>query len=142
LNTRAFLFALLTAILWGVPPLLDKVALGTISNPLLAVAIRSLAITIVSFGILAGMGDIGSFSLLTWENTSLLLSGGLAAGLFGLWAYFEAIRYAEASSVASITAIYPAVTFVLALLLLSESFSWQKILGIVFVVVGVILIER
>lgn len=134
--------ALLTAVLWGVPPLLDKVALGTISNALLAVAIRSLAITIVSFGILAGMGDMGSFSNLTWENTTLLISGGIMAGLFGLWTYFEAIRYGGASSVASITAIYPAVTLILALLFLSESLSWHKILGIIFVIVGVILIQR
>ncbi|MFQ6044644.1 MAG: EamA family transporter [Candidatus Poribacteria bacterium] len=142
MNKRAFLLALLTAIFWGVPPLFDKMALGTISNPLLAVAIRSLAITIASFGILAGMGDMASLSNLTWENTILLLSGGMLAGLFGLWTYFEAIRYGEASSVASITAIYPAVTFILALLLLSESLSWEKILGIIFVIVGVILIER
>lgn len=142
MNTRSFLFALLAAILWGVPPLFDKMAMKTLCNPLLAVTIRSLAITIVSFGILAGIGDMGSFARLTWKNAFFLVGGGLAAGLFGLWAYFEAIRYAEASSIASITAIYPAITFLFALLVLHESLSWQKILGIIFVIVGIILIER
>jgi len=142
LNTRAFLLALLTAILWGVPPLFDKIALGTISSPILAVAIRSLALTIVSFGILVGIGDMESFSSLTWKNTTTLVSGGMVGGLLGLWAYFEAIKCGEASGVASITAIYPVVTFILSLLLLNESLSWEKFLGIIFVVVGVFLIGK
>lgn len=141
MNLRTFLYALLAAILWGIPPLIDKIALAKVS-PMVAVSLRSLGITIVSLVIVAGMGQFSSLGRVPLQTALLIVAAGLIAGLFAQWAYFSALQHGEASTVASITAIFPAVTFILGAVILHEALTWTKAAGLAFVILGVILLRQ
>jgi len=68
-----------------------------------------------------------------------LLSGatGAVAGV----AFFILLAQKDASSVVPLTAIYPALTAILAFLFLKESLTWTKVLGIVFATLAVYLLS-
>ena len=68
-----------------------------------------------------------------------LLSGATGA-LAGI-AFFILLSQKDASSVVPLTAIYPALTAILAFLFLHESLTWQKVVGILFATIAVYLLS-
>ncbi len=51
--------------------------------------------------------------------------------------FYRALKFGEASKVVPLAAIYPLVSFLLALLFLGERFTVTKLFGISFVLLGV-----
>ena len=137
---KAFLFALLTTGFWGAATILDKLALAKL-QPLVGVAVRSVAISFLAAGALAV-----SMRERVWEGIDarswlLVIMSGVCSGLLGQWTYYKALKYAEASRVAPIVGGYPLVAFVLAILVLGESITAQKLCGVVCVVAGIVLLR-
>jgi transporter family protein len=75
------------------------------------------------------------------KDVTFVILGGLIAGFLVQWTYYVALKQGSASSVAPVASVYPLVAFILSVIFLQEVLSWQKILGVVFVVTGVILIK-
>ena len=61
---------------------------------------------------------------------------GMIATLF----FIIAVSKGKASLVTGITAVYPCVTIILAMLILKESITLKQFIGIIFSIVGVLLI--
>jgi transporter family protein len=140
---QAFLFALLTAVFWGVATVLDKLALAKL-QPIVGVLIRSVAISVVALAaagatmrerVWEGWGDIDAR---TWF---FIIASGMCSGLIGQWTYYKALKYAEASRIVPIVGGYPLVAFILAVLVLGESITAQKLCGAALVVAGIVLLR-
>jgi len=137
---QAFLFALLTAALWGAATVLDKLAL-TRMQPLVGVAVRSFAISFVAVAALAATLREKAWEGIDARSWFFIIMSGMLSGLLGQWTYYKALKYAEASRVVPIVGGYPLVAFVLAVLVLGESITAQKLCGAALVVAGIVLLR-
>jgi transporter family protein len=101
-----------------------------------------LAVTIVYVLLALALGLKGLLKPMPRGGALALLAGTaiLTAGSFPLLIY--ALRHADASRVAPITATYPLVTVILSVLLLGEALTRQRVIGVVCIVAGVVLVSR
>jgi len=138
---NAFVWALLTACIWGVVPLMEKVGLGQ-SAPSLGVVVRSL-------GVVAGLVFFGwvwspwtALRTLSWPSILLLAGGGLLASFVGQLAFYQALKTGALSQVTPVAGAYPLVAALLGWWVLREPLTASRLLGVVCVVVGVLLLRR
>lgn len=141
MNGKAYLLAILTAFIWGLAPVFEKIGLSGKIEPYVAVVVRTIPIVIVSFLGLFFMGRIGSLSQLATKDVIFVAIGGLLAGFLGQITIYSALKTGEASVVVPIAATYPLVAMTVAVLFLGEPITWQKVAGVVLVVCGVLLLK-
>lgn len=136
---RAYVFAFLTMLFWGLSPALEKIGVSKLT-PLTAVSMRSFfvaAILLVLFFATGGHIEVAK------EPSTLIyvLIGGIFAGLLGQLTYFAALKTGEISRVVPIVASYPVIAFVIGLIFFNEAITLPKAIGTVFVIVGVLLLR-
>ncbi len=132
---------MLTALVWGFAPALEKMGLAGKIDPYLGVVIRSISVAVLSvFGLLL-MGRIGSIVEVDLKSALFIAAGGIVAGLIGQFVFYSALKAGEASVVVPVAATYPLVALLIAVLFLGESFTWSKLVGIGLVVGGVIMLR-
>jgi len=136
---HGFIFEVLTALCWGIAPLLAKLGLPKV-HPFIGLSIRTFAIAAVILVVLIASGNIKEFPRLELRTIILLACEGLAAGLIGQFFYFKALKMWEASRVVPIAAAYPFIAFLLAIVFLGEKITLAKGLGAVLVVCGILLL--
>jgi transporter family protein len=130
------LLLIVTTLLWGFTPILEKVALTKV-DPLVGVTIRSALVTtglfILTF--LVGKGK----ALMEVDGRSFLLFGasGMMAGLLGMWTYYAALKMEATSKIVPIAASYPLVTALLSVLILGEEVTLPRVVGTAFIVIGI-----
>lgn len=136
----AFWWAMLTAGIWGVVPLLEKVGL-THSSPTTGVFVRSL-------GVFAGLVIFGmwwspwkAMWTLNVRSFVLLALGGFLASFVGQLAFYQALKAGRVSQVTPLAGAYPLVAAILGWVLLREPLTATRVLGVVCIVVGVILLR-
>lgn len=130
-------YALASAIFAALVAIFGKIGLRGIDSTL-ATTVRSVVMAIflliVSF-------SLGKFSFLdTFTNKAIIfiILSGIAGALSWLF-YFFAIKFGPVSSVVAIDRTSVIFAFILAVLFLSEVFTWQKAIGAAFVTFGTIL---
>jgi len=142
MERNAFLFALLAALSWGMAPAFGKLGLEQ-TQPWVALALRNFFVASVML-LWAGLGgwlrDVGD--LLASRGGLYILAEGLLGALLGQLAYFYAIKYGEASRVVPIASSFPLFALLLGLAFLKERFAWDKVLGTVLIVLGIIFLRR
>ena len=130
------LLLIVTTLLWGVTPIIEKVALTKV-DPLVGVTIRSALVTAGLFVLtfLAGKGK----ALMEVDGRSFLLFGasGMMAGLLGMWTYYAALKMEATSKIVPIAASYPLVTALLSVLILREEVTLPRVVGTAFIVIGI-----
>lgn len=137
----AFLWAVLTACIWGVVPLMEKVGLGQ-SPPGVGVMTRSLGV-VVGLLICGAMGSPWSaMRSLGWPSILLLAGGGFLASFVGQFAFYHALRAGAMSQVTPVAGAYPLVAALLGWWVLREPLTLTRALGVVCVVVGVVLLRK
>lgn len=141
MNGRAYFFAILTAFIWGLAPIFEKIGLSGKIEPYTAVVVRTIPIVLFSFIGLLFMGKIGTLSQLAAKDVLFVAIGGLLAGFLGQITIYSALKIGQASVVVSIAATYPLVAMTVAVLFLGEPITWQKMGGVILVVVGVLLLK-
>jgi uncharacterized membrane protein len=129
------LYAILTIMFWSIWAILSKFASAQIPAIHLQL-LFTLGNTLVMFGLLLRV----NLNLETGPQGVLYgVLGGVFAGV-GNIALFEAFRRGgPASIVVPLSALYPLVTVVLAILLLKEKLNWRQRTGVVLAVVAVSL---
>lgn len=136
----AFLYALLTGVIWGIVPILEK--LGLVHAPPFA------GLMIRSLGVLAGV-VLFSWIITPWaalkvvgpRAAGLLALGGFLASFVGQMTFYRAVKMGEVSRIVPVAGIYPLVAFLLGVLLLGESLTLQKSCGVLLVLAGVLLLR-
>ena len=137
---NAYFLAILTALLWGVVPLLEKTGLEGIS-PVTGLAVRSM-------GVLAGLFLMAVFfppwkevARLNGKTIILLTSGGFIASFVAQLIFYNALKAGQVSRVVPISACYPLVAFVLGVIFLGEKFTLIKFIGVSLIISGAILLR-
>ncbi|MFA5384299.1 MAG: EamA family transporter [Eubacteriales bacterium] len=138
---RSVIFAFLAMLCWGIGPILAKTGLVSL-EPFSALIIRSISVAVVLLitGLLTG--KMAALFHVELRAVSFMIGEGILAAFLGQMAYFYALKIGEASVITPITAAFPIITLVLAVVLLGENFSVQRIVGSALIVAGVIIINR
>jgi bacterial/archaeal transporter family protein len=138
---KTFYWAILTALVWGFVPIIEKIGLNKI-DPLVGLFYRSL-------GILLGIGILVVFktsaikaSIASCPQGWLyLMTGGFLASFVGQILFYHALKSGEASKVVAIAASYPLLSFVLGVLILGEKITVAKACGVLSILVGVFFLK-
>ncbi len=134
---------LIAIISWGVGGVIDKVALNTMSgmSPLTAQFFRFAVATLALWicGAFTGFyGQVCRLSPRAWLY--IVLSGLFGVGVGGA-TYLFAVQLGEVSEVAVFTSGYPVLTVFLAAPCLGEKLTWNKLVGTLMVVGGLMMLS-
>ena len=137
----AFWWALLTACIWGIVPLMEKIGLGA-APPVAGVMVRSL-------GVMAGLAVAAcvwspwtAVRAMSWTSVVLLALGGLLASFVGQMAFYHALKAGALSQVTPVAGAYPLVAALLGWWVLREPLTPSRVAGVVFVILGVALLRK
>ncbi len=143
----SFGYALLTAAVWGLTPVLEKWALnGRNMNPAAGIIIRNIAtgaaaILLFLFFAAAGRPEYKSlFSASAFAWVYLPLAGILGA-VAGRLVFFNALKKGEAAVLTPVAGSYPMITFILGVLVLAEHVTFKQTIGVACVITGLWLIK-
>lgn len=137
----AFLWALLTAGIWGLVPLMEKLGLGAVS-PTAGVAVRSVGVVVglVLFGWMLAPWSV--VRTIPWSSILLLAGGGFLASFVGQLAFYQALKSGTVSQMTPVAGAYPLVAALLGWWVLREPLTVPRLVGVACVVVGVLLLRR
>lgn len=141
MKNNAFFLAVLSALIWGMAPIFEKVGLNSKIDPYLGVVVRTLPIAFIGLTGLIFMGRIDSLFQVDTKSAVFVIIGGLIAGFIGQIVFYTALKSGEASVVVPVAATYPLVALVISILFLGEAVTWQKVTGIGLVVAGVVMLK-
>ena len=129
-----------TAVLWGATPIMEKVGLAKV-DPLIGVTVRSAIVTLCLLLVVLIMGK--TRELIETDGRNLLLFGGsgIMAGFLGMWTYYIALRMGTTSRIVPIAACYPLVTALLSFLVLKEEVTLPRAVGTALIVSGIWLVK-
>jgi len=137
---KILILLLLTAVLWGTTPVLEKIGL-TKAQPLTGVTVRSLAVVITLILYLFFTGKLKETLTVDFKTIVIFSISGILAGLIGMITYFAALRAGATSEIVPIAATYPLVTAILSILILGEQITPFRILGTILIVIGIWLVQ-
>jgi transporter family protein len=135
------LFIAMAVIFWGLAPIFSKLGLKKL-DPMLALTIRTLVIAVIMLVVCAVTGKIADIGHVRSKDILLISAEGIFAAILGQFAYYAALKLGDASKVAPLVAVYPAVTVLAAILFLGEKLTWNKVTGLVIIIVGIFIIKK
>jgi bacterial/archaeal transporter family protein len=137
-----YYWALLAAVFWGLAPLSEKFGLRGGVDPIVGVFIRSLGVFV---GVLCFVpflshlwGPLTSAPFRTW---ALLGGGGILASILGQLCFYRALQAGEMSRVVPIGAAYPALAFLLGVLIFKEPITLSRLVGVTLILAGTLLLR-
>lgn len=135
-------YLLIAVIMWGVSPVFDKLVLRYF-EPFQAFYVRALVMVVVCFVFILTRFSYTINSLLTvkWYAGLYVLMSVITA-MIGVFAYLKAMNFSQASKIVPLSSTYPLVTFIIAVIFLGENVTLTKILGTIFIILGIFLISR
>lgn len=137
----AFLWALLTAGIWGIVPVMEKAGLAGSVPPTVGVMIRSLGVAAGFLLLSVAMPPWQALRGVGWPTVWLLAGGGLLASVVGQLAFYHALKHGALNQVTPVAGAYPLIAALLGWLLLREPLTAPRLLGVLCVVLGVVLLR-
>ena len=128
------LFAFLSAVFAALTSILAKIGIENI-NSNLAVAIRTVVVLLLAWGIVFITGKQHDLIALDKKNIVFLVLSGIATGLSWL-CYYRALQIGEASKVIPIDKFSVVIGMVLAFVVLKEAVTIKTIIGGVLITAG------
>ena len=141
MGAQAFWWAMLTAVIWGCVPILEKMGLRA-TDPTAGLFARSAG---VAFGALIFAwlwSPWKALAAMPMGSFALLAVGGFLASFVGQWAFYHALKIGHVSQVSPLSGAYPLVAALLAWIIFREPVTMPRLLGIAFVITGVLLLRR
>ena len=133
--------AILTAVCWGLAPLLARAGLAQV-DPVAGLIVRTLTVTVILVIVGIAGGYFHQIVQAGWRPLSLLAAEGILASLIGHFAYFLALKTGVASRVVPLAATFPLFALLGAVFLLNERLTPVKAAGTLLIVLGVMLVRR
>lgn len=133
---NAFMWAILTACIWGIVPIIEKFGLTKV-EPFTALFYRCLG---VLFGILIlGIFVVKPDKLKTVDMRSavLLMFAGFLASFVAQITFYHGLKIGEVSRVVPISGTYHLIAFILGILIFGEAITLAKAFGMLLIVSGV-----
>ncbi len=131
-----FLLAILVALLWGSAGIFAK-----FSTPKLGVRRVAVLITVVEGALYATAFVVLREKTPVTLEDAVFAAGSCIAGVAGYLCFFESIMEGQVAIAGTISAAYPALTVIGALLLLSESLTAIQGVGVLGIIVGIIALS-
>jgi transporter family protein len=137
MRTSSWIYpALMTLLMWGAWGLLQKLA--TNQMPARTVYFFSALGTVA---VVFMMLPASRFPLpMTFEGAFFAVLAGMCSSI-GSLLFLQAMSKGEATIVVTFTALYPVVTFILALVLLQETITLKQGIGIVLAMLSMVLLK-
>ena len=137
----AFTWALLTALIWGIVPLIEKLGLDH-SQPTIGVFARSVGVIVgvLIFGLL--WSPWKALVNLSVRSFLLLAVGGFLASFVGQLAFYHALKLGKLSQVTLVAGTYPLVAACLGWLVLREPLTATRLAGAILIACGILLLRR
>ncbi len=134
---RSAAVVLLSAALYGISPILMKVALGYGMSPVLLLALRSLiAIPLLSIALVLSR----ALALPPRRHALSLLLMGATLMPLQIYGFILGLKYLPVSSVAVLAALYPLHVAWIAWLFLGERIRWPDVPVLALVIAGAVLV--
>ncbi|MGB3241722.1 MAG: DMT family transporter [Candidatus Omnitrophota bacterium] len=136
---NAFLWALLAALIWGITSVIEKFVLIKV-DPLPGLFYRCLGVllgVIVMGTVMLKPSQIKSVDL---RSAALLLLAGFLGSFIAFIAFYKALKLGEMSIVVPVAGSFYIIAFILGIFLLGETVNALKLLGIIFVTIGIWLL--
>jgi len=138
---RPEIFALITAIAWGVGGFFEKrgLSMGNLT-PQVGITIRT-AVALVVLGAVSfphwkSIPEAGPRALLL-----LVIGGGVVAGSIGMLSFYSALRGAGSlTQVMPIAFTSPLFSAIVGLIFRTEKLTWQTVLGMVLTIAGIAIL--
>jgi bacterial/archaeal transporter family protein len=132
-----YAYALLTLVVWGLWGVCSKLA-ANYSKPKQALLFQSVGVIAFALVVLF----IERFRI-EWSTPgfSWAAVGGFCA-FVGFLTFFAALEEGKASTVITLSALYPLVTIILSILFLHEKLSLRQTIGIAFALVASVLLSQ
>jgi len=140
MDSTTILIAIVTFVSWGVGSFIAKLSTNRIGEQAVLWDILGYAPVIIIYSLI-----VFKLSAIVQQSDKLGIGLGLLAGIvgsFGLIGLYMLLNRAEASSVIPLTALYPALTAILAFIFLHESVTFTKITGIVLSLIAIYLLSK
>ena len=128
------LFAFGAALFAGVTAILAKIGIKNVDSNL-ATAIRTIIILIFSWLMVFIVGSFNEISDISSKTLIFLILSGLATGASWL-CYFKALQLGDVNKVAPIDKSSTVLTMILAFIILGESISVTKVIGMIGIALG------
>lgn len=140
----SMLFAVLAGIAWGAGGYFEKAGLKAMHlPPLVGIAVRTAVALVV----------LGGLSIPLWKQVAfhghgaawwmLILGGGVVAGAFGMWSFYQALSHTENLGVtlALAFACSPLAGTVLGLVRRDQPMDLRLALGLITVLAGIVMLQ-
>ena len=128
------LFAFGSALFAGITAILAKIGIRNVDSNL-ATAIRSIIILIFSWIMVFVVGSFNGLENIEAKTLMFLILSGLATG--GSWlCYFKALQLGDVNKVTPIDKSSTVLTMILAFIMLGESFTFTKVIGMIGIGIG------
>ena len=132
-------YALLTIVLWGAVPLIDKVALRSFAADT-GLCVRAFTAGGMLLIYAVWKGKFAEIAQGDAKAVVYFMLSAILASVVAQYTYFAALQRAEASRLVPFTATYPLVAAILAVLLLHEPFTATKFAGALLIAGGLLLL--
>ena len=121
---------------------ISKLALRTGIDPLSATVVRVAAAAVAIWAIAGAQGAVRpTLATLRDRRAAAFMAAGAACGPFlGVTLSLAALQFIEAGVAASITAIYPIFTILIAARVHHEKLTWRTLVGALVAVGGVVVL--
>jgi len=133
------LTALLVACIWGINPIMEKLSLVN-ATPLTVMTLRFITTSVFLTAITVFSGRTHELKNLDSQTYFMIIIPAVF-GALGLFLYFIALGKGDSSKVAPIAATFPLFTAIYALIFLKENITYQRLAGIVLIVIGLVVIN-
>jgi transporter family protein len=132
-----YVYALTTVVVWGIWGVFSKLA-SAHSKPRQMLIFQSVGVMAFALVVLA----LEKFRI---EPSMAGFSWSFAAGFFtfiGFLTFFAALEHGKASTVVTLSALYPVVTILLSILFLHEKLTMRQVVGMAFALVASVLLAE
>lgn len=132
-----WIYALLSAFFAALTAIFAKTGIKNINTDL-AVAVRTVVILFMAWGIAFFRGGLGGVGLLSRSNLFFLALSGVTTGLSWIF-YFQALQVGKVSQVAPVDKLSLALTIIFSVLFLGETLSLKTAIGAACIVAGTLI---
>lgn len=133
---KSILFAVLTAVCWGIAPFFEKEGLKR-ADPFMVTLIRCSMLFLVSFFWLAWNKRLLGLMEMDLKSLTFIVLGGIFSAVIGQITYFYALKYGESWQVIPVVASYPLITVAFSLVFLGVKISFDQFLGMLLIIWGI-----
>lgn len=140
MQTNIILLLIFTAVLWGITPIMEKKGLQN-TSPLVGLVFRNFTVSFILIMAILFMNKTKEVFATSLRDIVLFGLSGVIAGLLAMLTYFSALKLGATSQIVPIAATYPLITAIISILVLGEQLTLIRILGTIFIIIGIWLVK-